>query len=76
MNGLLLDSRVLRTSTAFLFEPIVVEDVFVAFVIIVLEVVVSSSVVSENFVNQYLSQTPDKTKFGLKEFPQYKWKNA
>ena len=46
MNGLLLDLQVLRTSTAFLFEPVVVVVLLVV-VIIVLEVVVSSSGVSK-----------------------------
>ena len=45
MNGLLLDTRVLSTSTAFLFEPV---DVVVLLVVVaVLEIVVSSIVVSK-----------------------------
>ena len=45
MNGLLLHPRVLRTSTAFLFELVVVVVLLVV-VIKVLKVVVSSSGVS------------------------------
>ena len=56
MNGLLLDRKVFRTSTAFLFELVVVVVLLVV-VRIVLEVVVSSSGVSKKGFNQYLTQT-------------------
>ena len=66
MNGLLLDSRVLSTSTAFLFGPI---DVVVLLVVViaVLEIVVSSIVVSKKRFDQFLTQESDRANLGLKE---------
>ena len=68
MNGLLLDLEWLRTSTAFLFEPVDVVVLLVV-VIIVLEVVVSSSGVSKKGFDKYLIETSVRAKLGLKGVP-------